>query len=462
MAVCLAAAFFFAWTTRAQAATPKLSYKKIWIQAGTNEGLSVKGTKKVKWSVASGKDKITLSSKKATSVKVKAKKSGVAVVKARASSKTIKCKVNVFSESDAESLHISYYGSLRVKKNHVLYNANGKAICKDVLDVDGDGSEGFWVLKVDRSLYHYIVSGTTVAPKYKRSKKVLSGVKELTENMGRLGCKYTYVLKSNGTVYRLTRKTKNGSYINSYKTKKYMTGVEHVYHGYNWGDGNVFALKKDGSLWGWGDNEYGEMANGKTSKVKKPRQVMTGVRDFFLFDECWGMASYGNACFALKDGGELYGWGFNYGDIPGGDYEKATTPVKVKDDIAVVHASENVVTAIDGKKQLWLWGRYSTHVEGFSVNFDTFSPTVVAQDVKYADSETIGAYYITEDGTLYRIRLRGTDPVDEYLNAPAKVMTGVKTFSAQNGYALRTDGTLWHLTVSNDKVSKKKKIDSGF
>ena len=55
-----------------QAATPKLSAKKLTIKIGKTAALKVKKTsKKAKWSIVSGKKNIRLTAKKKTSVKVK-------------------------------------------------------------------------------------------------------------------------------------------------------------------------------------------------------------------------------------------------------------------------------------------------------------------------------------------------------------------------------------------------------
>lgn len=74
-----------------------LSAKKITVEVGSKETLKVKkaGKKKVKWSVKNGKKYISLSKKKKTSVVVKGKKAGKAVVQAKVGNKKLTCKVTV-------------------------------------------------------------------------------------------------------------------------------------------------------------------------------------------------------------------------------------------------------------------------------------------------------------------------------------------------------------------------------
>ena len=80
-----------------QAATPKLSTKKLTIKVGKTAALKVKKTsKKAKWSIVSGKKNIRLTAKKKTSVKVKAVKAGKAKISCKIGKKKLVCKVTVY------------------------------------------------------------------------------------------------------------------------------------------------------------------------------------------------------------------------------------------------------------------------------------------------------------------------------------------------------------------------------
>ena len=80
-----------------QAATPKLSAKKLTMKVGKTAALKVKKTsKKTKWSIVSGKKNIRLTAKKKTSVKVKAVKAGKAKISCKIGKKKLICKVTVY------------------------------------------------------------------------------------------------------------------------------------------------------------------------------------------------------------------------------------------------------------------------------------------------------------------------------------------------------------------------------
>lgn len=81
----------------AQAAKkPKLSSSKVMIKVKQTKTIKVKQTnKKVKWSVKTGKQYVTLTKMKKTSVGIKGKKVGRATVQAAVSGKKLTCKVTV-------------------------------------------------------------------------------------------------------------------------------------------------------------------------------------------------------------------------------------------------------------------------------------------------------------------------------------------------------------------------------
>lgn len=75
---------------------PKLSATKVTVEAGKTKTVKVKNaTKKVKWSIKSGKNNVTLKNVKKASVGIKGKKAGKAKVQAAVSGKKLVCTVTV-------------------------------------------------------------------------------------------------------------------------------------------------------------------------------------------------------------------------------------------------------------------------------------------------------------------------------------------------------------------------------
>lgn len=72
------------------------------------------------------------------------------------------------------------------------------------------------------------------------------------------------------------------------------------------------ALKSDGTVWTWGNNTYGQLGNNTTSTgaTSAPVQVLGSGGTGFLFD-VGDIACQALSCFALKSDGTVWGWGYN-------------------------------------------------------------------------------------------------------------------------------------------------------
>ena len=78
-----------------------------------------------------------------------------------------------------------------------------------------------------------------------------------------------------------------------------LTGVSAIKAGWK----HTVALKNDGTVWNWGDNNWGELGNGTITNSSTPIQVtsLTGV---------YSAISAGVAyTIALKNDGVIWGWG---------------------------------------------------------------------------------------------------------------------------------------------------------
>jgi len=73
------------------------------------------------------------------------------------------------------------------------------------------------------------------------------------------------------------------------------------------GNGHSLAIKKDGSLWAWGNNIDGQMGDGTSSagSNSNPKRIGSDI-DWAL------VAAGGSHSLAIKDDGSLWVWGNNY------------------------------------------------------------------------------------------------------------------------------------------------------
>ena len=87
------------------------------------------------------------------------------------------------------------------------------------------------------------------------------------------------------------------------------------------------ALKQDGTLWAWGENSYGQLGVGDTTDRSSPTQVGSA--------HDWAAIAPGGAdsyhTLALKKDGTLWAWGFNrFGQLGLGDTSDRLTPTQVR------------------------------------------------------------------------------------------------------------------------------------
>jgi hypothetical protein len=168
----------------------------------------------------------------------------------------------------------------------------------------------------------------------------------------------------------------------------------------------TFVLKTDGTLWSWGfegtDGILGDNRAGNTSYVNSqgnthyqrldPAQIMDGVSAICAEMEC-GFA------FAIKEDGSLWGWGGNESyQLGDGTRETHFIPVKIMDDVKSVRIMndeddhyDQLVYAVKTDGSLWKWGTDYNEVQigdnpfggptiGKEVNEEFPTPTLVTEN----------------------------------------------------------------------------------
>ena len=120
--------------------------------------------------------------------------------------------------------------------------------------------------------------------------------------------------------------------------------------------GPSFAVKKDGSLWAWGSNSYGQLGVGDTNNRPSPAKVMDDVSTI--------SNNYYGSFFAVKKDGSLWAWGYNvFGQLGVGDTNDRHSPAKVMDDVSTIsnysYNSDGSFFAVKKDGSLWAWGNNS-------------------------------------------------------------------------------------------------------
>ncbi len=177
------------------------------------------------------------------------------------------------------------------------------------------------------------------------------------------------VLKENGELWAFRIDHSTFEFVES--PKKILKGVKKIIHNAN----AALLLKKDGSLWFYGNNEFGQCGNGEhgdlsynteDSVVTVPYKIMEHVKD------AWLSAS---AAYAVTEDGGLYGWGLNDYDLilTGEKYSLpndtdrsfVTEPKHIMDNVRETfcgNATALFVIKTDGS--VWSWGLANSGVLG--------------------------------------------------------------------------------------------------
>jgi alpha-tubulin suppressor-like RCC1 family protein len=211
------------------------------------------------------------------------------------------------------------------------------------------------------------------------------------------------------------------------------------------------ALKKDGSLWSWGINTYGQVGGGDTL-VWVPTKVGHG-RDWAA------AASGGDFSLALKRDGTLWAFGLNvFGNLGLGDTATRRSPTQVgsASDWAAVSAGINYSLALKRDGSLWAWGGNSFGELGLGDTTERHSPTQVGSARDWASIASLGHHSLAlkKDGTLWawgensygELGLGGTaDRHSPTLVGSAHDWAAIAHGAADyyHTLALKKDGTLW-------------------
>ena len=112
------------------------------------------------------------------------------------------------------------------------------------------------------------------------------------------------------------------------------------------------ALKRDGTVWTWGTNIYGQLGNGKIEGSISPKQVkkLQGVKQI--------VASAFHTV-ALQEDGNVWAWGRNnYGQLGNGTTKNSNHPVRVKnlEGVKQITAGALHTVALKEDGSAWIWG----------------------------------------------------------------------------------------------------------
>ena len=162
-----------------------------------------------------------------------------------------------------------------------------------------------------------------------------------------------------------------------------------------------FALQSNGTLWAWGANSYGQL--GLDDRTHRSSPVQVGLLS--NWSKVFNSGSFTSSTIALKSDGTLWSWGNNNaGGLGLNTAVGILSPVQVGTSVwAQISGGNNAALAIQSDGTLWAWGYNFNGALGLSDLTNRSSPTQVGTKSYWTKIETSGVHSIAlqSDGTLW-------------------------------------------------------------
>ncbi|MBL7893443.1 MAG: T9SS type A sorting domain-containing protein [Bacteroidia bacterium] len=228
------------------------------------------------------------------------------------------------------------------------------------------------------------------------------------------------------------------------------------------------ALKKDSTVWAWGENNNGQLGDGTNTPSNVPVQV-SSLKGII------GIAAAGLHSLAVKSDGTVWAWGWNTnGQLGNGTstfFENVPVQVDSLTDIIAVAGGANFSLALKNDSTVWAWGLNSSGELGTGNNTSSNVPVQVNSLTGIMAIEAGGWHSIAlkNNGTVWAWGANNVgelgDSTNITRNVPVQVsnLAGVTAISSEGYHSLciKKNGTLWAWgSNSNGELGNGDSIDS--
>jgi len=270
-----------------------------------------------------------------------------------------------------------------------------------------------------------------------------------------IGPENTFVIKTDGTLWATGSNLHGGLGVNSTTTTFF--SFQQVTTATNWqkvapSQYFTIALRTDGTIWGCGQNDFFQTGSIPTSAAQRDFRQIGTASD-------WVDIAVGDSrtAFALKADGTLWGWGQNQSSIllNGNPPNSVNTPTQVgtANDWVKFRVGNQYILAQKADGTLWSWGGGP----GLGLG-GTPSVTHFAQQISNGTWKSFAAglsrgYGVKSDGTLWAWGINNNgilgDGTTQQQLSPVQIGTDndwedVQSFRFQTTMATKTDGSVWY------------------
>lgn len=223
------------------------------------------------------------------------------------------------------------------------------------------------------------------------------------------------------------------------------------------GANHALAIKTDGTLWAWGANQAGQLGTGDFSKRNSPTQIGSNKRWTYV-------QAAQNHSVGLTSDGEIWVWGNNsFGQLGIGNTQNQNSPVQVGNnfDWTQISSKGNFCLAKKVDGTIWAWGENQLGQCADSTNVNVLTPKQIGGDDFWKEVFTgknhVGA--ITAYGAIFLWGDNSKNQIDSSsngsFNIPQKIKAGKNWVELALGEAhtigLKANGTIsgWGNNDSN-------------
>lgn len=208
------------------------------------------------------------------------------------------------------------------------------------------------------------------------------------------------------------------------------------------------AIKSDKTLWAWGRNNYAQIGNNTTTQQNVPVQIGT--------DANWSVAKAGRQhSLALKNNNTLWAWGrANFGQLGTGNTTQQNVPIQVGTDTdwKTIQAGEYYNLALKSNNTLWAWGDNFVGQLGIGNTNQQNSPVQIGADAnwKFIGAGMAHSTAVKSTGTLWSWG-------DNYFG-----QIGNGNFAEQNSPVQVGTATDWYSVISGNNYAVAQKTSGNY
>jgi len=221
------------------------------------------------------------------------------------------------------------------------------------------------------------------------------------------------------------------------------------------GNASSFTIQRDGTLWVWGANSSGQHGNNESSHFSVPGLTYTMIMDNVRSVSANGSGAVSGLAghvLAIKDDDTLWGWGNNevgqLGIVTYGDNQ--LYPAQIMEDVLYAFAGASHSAVIKNDNALWMFGCNCSGKLGDGTSLTiSANPIHVMDDAVAVSLGFMHTAVIKSDGSLYvwgsnEYGQIGNGTKDDSL-LPVKIMDDVIAVSTGLNFtiAITSDNVLW-------------------